>query len=128
MNEHNGQLNDLELDQLLSAASTPPDIVGLEGRLLLRMAATNATTESRDNVVPFLKPIVKVQHARAATRGFGIAAVLAASLMLGVLIGNGADVSAVVESVTGFGAAGQIAEFAPTGFDDLGKLDGEIDS
>lgn len=126
MNKLREPLLDSELDRLLSAASKPPEFLGFEQRLAVRIAARGFLPQRPDNVVPFTKAVTQAAPPpRAALRRVGIGAALAASLMLGLLIGNTGDVSGFLDGVTGTNGVGQHAEFAPAGLDELGKLDGE---
>lgn len=126
MNKLREPLLDSELDRLLSAASKPPEFLGFEQRLAGRIAASGSLPQRPDNVVPFTKGVKQVAPApRAALRRVSIGAALAASLMLGLLIGNTGDVSGFLDGVTGTSGVGQLAEFAPEGLDELGKLEGE---
>ena len=129
MNKLGEPLLDSELDRLLSAASKPPEFLGFEQRLAGRIAASPALPQRPDNVVPFNKVVKhEAPSPRAALRRFGIGAAMAASLMLGLLIGNSGDVSSLLDSVTGISGVGQLAEFAPAGLDELGTLDGETET
>ena len=118
-------LSDSELDKLLSAASAPPELVGFENKLALRLGAA---TPYHDNVVQLFKPAPKPQAVRGYGRGVSLAAALAASLILGVFIGNTADWSGFVEGLTGVSISGQVADFAPAGLDEIGVLDEERQS
>ena len=118
-------LNDSELDSLLSAASTPPELAGFEHKLAMRLSAAKPY---HDNVVQLFKPAAKPQPGRTYSRSFGIAGALAASLIVGVFVGNFADMSGFVEGLTGLSVGGQVAEFAPSGLDDVGILEEERQS
>ena len=121
-------LLDSELDQLLSAASTPPLLVGFEQRLLHRMAAQTVVTPRDDNVVPFIGKVKQAPAQKPVLRRAGIAAALAASLVFGAFLSNVTDISSFVDGINDLATTGQVAEFTPTGLDDIGKLDGEIQS
>jgi len=129
MNKQQEPLNDVELDKLLATASVPPKLKGFEEKLLSRMASVRPIGVLRDNVVPFVRPVA-VHHkpARAVSRGIGIAAALAASLIIGILLSDNAGVSELVDGVTGLQTSGQVADFAPAGLDDIGTIDGENQS
>jgi hypothetical protein len=129
MNDHQEPLNDVDLDKLLAAASSPPRIKGFEARLLSRMAAAHSVAGPRDNVVPFVRPLV-VSHklARPVSHRISVAAALAASLIIGILISDNSVVADVVDGVTGLTGPGQVAEFAPAGLDDIGPVDEENQS
>ena len=113
-------LTDAQLDRLLGAASKPPELVGFEDKLAKRLA--NARPQA-NNVVHLFKPKAQPQPSRAYARGFGLASALAASLIIGVLIGNADDVGVYVEGLTGISSAAQVADLAPAGLDDLGIVD-----
>ena len=82
MNKPQEPLNDLELDRLLAAASSPPQIKGFEAKFLSRMASVHQAVVPHDNVVPFVRPIaINHKPARPVSRVIGIAAALAASLV-----------------------------------------------
>ena len=129
MNKLGEPLLDSELDRLLSAASKPPEFLGFEQRLAGSLATSAALPQRPDNVVPFTKSVKQsIPAPRVTLRRFGIGAAMAASLMLGLLIGNSGDVSSLLDSVTGISSVGQLAEFAPAGLDELGTLDGETET
>ncbi len=129
MNKPQEPLNDLELDRLLAAASSPPQIKGFEEKLLSRMASVRPVDVLRDNVVPFVRPIaINHKPARPVSRGIGIAAALVASLIIGILISDNAGVSELMDGVTGLQTSDQVADFAPAGLDDIGTVDGENQS
>jgi hypothetical protein len=120
-------LNDTELDKLLSAATPAPVFPGFEAGLRARMALTQPQA-GLDNVVPFRRMGATAQPRSLAGRRMGIAAALGASLVVGVLLGHNFELNALMDSVAGTNTSGQVAEFAPAGFDDLGKADGEAQS
>ncbi len=129
MNKPQEPLNDLELDRLLAAASSPPQIKGFEAKFLSRMASVRPVDVLRDNVVPFVRPIaINHKPARPVSRGIGIAAALVASLIIGILISDNAGVSELMDGVTGLQTSDQVADFAPAGLDDIGTVDGENQS
>lgn len=128
MTKNSGPLQDSELDRLLNAASQPPELSGFEQRLKQRIAAGQAAEPMRSNVLPFAKVAKPVPEVAPTGRRFGVAAALAASLMLGLLVGTTESVSSYIESYADSGTLGQLAEFAPAGLDELGKLDGENQS
>ena len=129
MNKQQEPLSDLELDRLLTAASSPPQIKGFEAKLLNRMAAVHPVVTPPDNVVPFVRPVV-VSHklARPVSHRFSIAAALAASLIIGILISDNTAGVDVIDGVTGLTTSGQVAEFAPAGLEDIDTLDEENQS
>jgi len=116
-------INDIELNKLLDASTAPPELVDFEARLLRKMAALRPAVVPHDNVVPLFKPTPDIVAPKNKSRGLSIAAALAASLVVGVLIGNTGDVSSVVDGLTGAIVSGQVAEFAPAGVDDIGLAD-----
>ncbi|HEY5363771.1 MAG TPA: hypothetical protein VIJ49_06190 [Aestuariivirga sp.] len=129
MNKQQEPLNDVELDQLLATASLPPQINGFEEKLLGRMANVRPAAMLRDNVVPFVRPVaINHKPTKPVSRGIGIAAALAASLIIGILLSDNAGVSELVDGVTGLQTSGQVADFAPAGLDDIGSVDGENQS
>ena len=129
MNKPQEPLNDVELDRLLATASSPPQIKGFEAKLLSRMASAHPVVVPRDNVVPFVRPVA-IDHklARPVSRRIGIAAALAASLIIGILISDNAGVSELMDGVTGLITSDQVAEFAPAGLEDIDTVDGENQS
>ena len=129
MNKLQEPLNDLELDRLLAAASSPPQIKDIEAKFLSRMASVHQAVVPHDNVVPFVRPVaINHKPARPVSRVIGIAAALAASLIIGILLSDNAGVSELVDGVTGLQTSGQVADFAPAGLDEIGNDDGENQS
>ncbi|MDP8997468.1 MAG: hypothetical protein M3O03_10785 [Pseudomonadota bacterium] len=129
MNKPQEPLNDLELDRLLAAASSPPQIKGFEAKLLSRMASVHQAVVPHDNVVPFVRPVAFAHKpARPVSHRITIAAALAASLIIGVLISDNTAVVDVIDGVSGVATSGQVAEFAPAGLDEIDIDDGENQS
>ena len=129
MNKQQEPLNDVELDKLLAAASSPPQIKGFEAKLLSRMATVHPVVVPRDNVVPFVRPAAFAHKpVRPVSQRITIAAALAASLIIGVLISDNTAVVDLIDGVTGLATSGQVAEFAPAGLDEIGTVDGENQS
>ncbi|MEO9168318.1 MAG: hypothetical protein ABI230_07945 [Aestuariivirga sp.] len=125
MNKPQEPLSDLELDKLLDTAASPPQIKSFEAKLLNRMASVHPVVTLRDNVVPFVRPMVNnYKLAKPVSHRISITAALAASLIIGILISNNSTVVDVIDGVTGVTTAGQVAEFAPSGLEDIGTIDG----
>ena len=128
MNKPQEPLSDLELDRLLTTASSPPQIKGFEAKLLSRMATMHPVVAPPDNVVPFVRPVIRAGLAKPVSHPFSIAAALAASLIIGILISGNTAVVDVIDGVTGVATSGQVAEFAPVGLEDIDTLDEENQS
>jgi len=115
-------LSDFELDKLLSAASQPPDCVGLQSRVASKL---KVNLPPRDNVVPLFKPVVAKLPTRRFGRDISIAAALAASLVVGILASSNLEISNVMDGIAGLNSSALVADFAPSGFDDLSWVDEE---
>ncbi len=113
-------MNDLELDRLLSAATKPPEFAGIENKLANRLAGA---VRYRDNVVTLFKPAVRQPSWPRIGRDISIAAALAASMVVGILASSNLEIGGLMDGLTDTTSSSQVAEFAPSGLDELGLLE-----
>ncbi len=107
-------MTDTELDALLAHASAPPLPLGARERLLARMVAETEPRAGAANVVPLRQP------ARSPSRMGWLAGLpLAASLALGIYLGNAGGLDAYLTGTAYEMLAGASAEDAVSGIEDI---------
>jgi hypothetical protein len=107
-------MTDAELDALLAHASAPPLPLGARERLLARVAAETEPRSGATNVVPLRR------HARPHPRiGWLAGLPLAASLALGIYLGNAGGLDAYLPGTAYEMLAGASTDDAVSGIEDI---------
>lgn len=107
-------MTDAELDTLLAHASAPPLPLGARERLLARVAAETVPHAGAANVVPLRQP------ARPRSRiGWLAGLPLAASLALGIYLGNAGGLDAYLPATANEMLVGVSTDDAVSGIEDI---------
>ncbi len=114
----NTQLTDTELDRLLAKAGTPVVPHDFEARMARRLQEPSVNL-MRSNVIPFPQ---KKMPKPVSGASLPLAAALAASLMLGIWAGTGAQNFNVLPASIDLATLEPNADFANAGSEDLSMI------